>query len=153
MELRELEDKIVKYYDIHKSKYVQSVVMAYVKSHYDKKNYDSLLQSIIRSHPFNFGFPDVCAIEDAQDKLYIRDKKSLRKSQTSSDWKIPIKPLTEEERKEAEPMWKDWKKFVGKISYKAKDKLSCSTCTYLKPTKTGICEKCIDFSKHETGEK
>ena len=149
MELKGFISGLEKYYGEHGSKHVQKVTIAYVKSHYDEINYEKLLQSILKSHPFNFGFPDVCAIEDSQDKLYKRDGRQLRKICSSIEWKDETKPLTDKEREFAEPMRKDWNLLVNKMANKSQDKLSCADCRHFKPERGKECIDCTEYSNFE----
>lgn len=150
MEITDFENGLVKYYGKHQSKHVTKVTMKYVHSNYNKDDYSSLMQAIMKSHPFNYGFPDVAAVEEAQDKLWKKDGKLLRKTKASTDWTEQYRPLTDDERKKAEPMRKDWKKLVGKISDKSQDKLSCIGCEYVGPDKKEEpCLSCDNYSNYE----
>ncbi len=118
MEIKGFENGLIKYYGKHQSEHVAKVTMKYVESNYNKQDYSSLLQAVMKSHPFNYGYPDVAAIEEAQDKLWKKEGKSLRKSTTSNEWTTTIAPLTEAERKEAESMRKDWENLLENVTNK-----------------------------------
>ena len=109
MELETFKRDLIKYYGSHENKYVTEVTFGYVKSHYDSYNLENLIQSIMKSHPVKWGFPDVSAIEDSQETLFKRENKSYKKVILSkSNWSTDIKPLTEEDRIQAEKNRKKW---------------------------------------------
>ena len=98
MKIDEFKTGLVKYYGEHQSAHVTKVTLKYVESNYDENNYPNLMQAVMKSHPFNYGFPDVAAIEEAQDKLWKKDGKTLRKTRSSTEWTGESLPLTDEER-------------------------------------------------------
>lgn len=154
MELKELEDSLKAYYGKHQSDYVQDTTMEYISGNYTDKEYKSLLRAIMKSHPYNYGFPDVAAIEEAQDKLWKKEGKSLRKSNTTGEWKDLSKPLTEEERKTAKEEHDKFLAFSKQLSMgktDKKEKKYCKDCISFSATKnTYVCIWCTDFSNYKS---
>ncbi|MBW1853068.1 MAG: hypothetical protein JRJ00_00035 [Deltaproteobacteria bacterium] len=119
MELESFRNGLIKYYGEHENKHVETVTIAYVKSHYDSNNYENLLQSIMKSHPVKWGFPDVSAVEDSQETLYKRENKSYRKVVLSkSEWTTSIDPLTEEEMENSIEPRKRWNEILERANNK-----------------------------------
>lgn len=152
MEIEELTKVLIKYYGEHQSKFVFETAIRYIKSNYEKNNYNNLLQAIMKSHPFNYGFPDVCAIETAQSTLYVKEGKSIRKQTTATEWTTNIEPLTEEEIKNAEQPRQEWEAFQKKIGLKVLD-INCDNCMYFGgKEKNYECRGCISLSNHRRKE-
>ena len=152
MEIDSLKDSLIRYYKEHQSDYVQKVAIRYIQSQYDQMYYEQLLQAILKSHPFNYGFPDVAAIEEAHDKMYKRDGVSIRKPKPKSEWSQEEKPLTEEERQEAEANREKWNEMLKQAerhsNVKKDDK--CQSCSHKAETgQNYYCRGCLGYSKYE----
>jgi len=115
MELKELESSLIGYYGKHQNENVQSTSIEYIKGTYTSQAYRTLLQEIMKTHPFNYGFPDVSAIEKASEYYFRKEQKSLRLTKPSNnEWAVKYEALTELERKEAEPLRGRWKDLLSK---------------------------------------
>ncbi len=153
MTINDFESGLEKYYGKHQSQHVSKVTMKYVLSNYEENNYSSLMQAIMKSHPFNYGFPDVAAIEEAQDKLWKKENKSLRKKKTSSQWAGDYEPLTDKEREEAAKEHEKFLEFAKRIVNDksiTEDKKYCKDCTFFsKSTDTYECRGCLNRNKYQ----
>lgn len=153
MTIDEFKTGLVKYYGEHQSGHVTKVTLKYVESNFDKAKYPALMQEIMKSHPFNYGFPDVAAIESAHDRYFKKDGKSIRKTKISTEtWQSDIKPLSDDERKQAESNRNKWKDLVADASKanKVKQDDKCQLCNH--KTETGenyFCRGCINHNKFE----
>ena len=98
--IESFKTSLIKYYGEHDNEHVEKVTIAYVNLHYDKHNFENLLQAIMKSHPVKWGFPDVSAIEDSQDNLFKRENKSYKKVVLSSNsWEQDLSISDEEWKK------------------------------------------------------
>ncbi len=155
MGLKDIERSLVGYYGEHQSKHVQATALKYIESTYTEEAYKTLLQEIMKTHPFNYGFPDVSAIEKASDYYYQRnDKKSLKKARSgSAEWTTQYIPLTDEQREASSEAHEQFlemsKKIAAKKTVKDENKY-CKDCSHFSKDKTNInCMGCIDHKKFD----
>lgn len=151
MVIDQLKESLIKYYKAHQSEYVQKVVLRYISNQYDPKMYDQLLQAILKSHPFNYGFPDVAAVEEASEKHYKKEGSSLRKPKPKKYWHMEgNEPIVDDDA-----TGEGREKFLELVAdatkhNKVKQDDKCQDCLHV--TETGenyYCRGCIDHSKYE----
>lgn len=152
MELKELEKALVAYYNVHQSDYVQRTAMRYIDRQFDPAMFATLLQAILKSHPFNYGFPDVAAIEEAHERHYRKDGVSLRKPKPKTFWEAEYEQVTEEQRKQSEEIRGKWLGLVKEAEQKKRIKLDdvCQKCAHRPEYQENLyCRGCIDHNKFE----
>jgi hypothetical protein len=158
MEIKDLEKALESYYGKHASNHVQQTTMDYIDNTYTYVAFQSLFREIMKTHPFNYGFPDVSAIEKASEYYYQKNNnKSLKKTQKpENEFTYKYEPLTDEERKQAEPEHEKFTEFMKEIVAKKTDKEEkkyCKDCTHFGKDKSNYnCRGCINHKNFEENQ-
>ncbi len=117
MTTEQLKKCLEDYYGKHDNETVTTYVERYINSNFQQKDFRILLEAVLKTHSVNFGFPDIKAIEKASEKENI-----VKKISDKNVWKEQYKPLTDQERKQADKSRNEWMKICKEAAESNKQK-------------------------------